>query len=139
MNFEIQPAAPNDGAELADVFLESFSDDFNQNLWPRTADVRSFWVEKFQASIEGPRATSFLVKIEALNSESKPVIAAFAKWKVYNGDGCREEEEETKETTVWPESCDSELCDRFFGKLERERINAMGNKPHYCKSISWFM
>jgi hypothetical protein len=133
MSFEIQPAAPNDGAELADVFLESFSDEFNQRLWPRTPDVRSFWVQKFNASIEESGVTSFLVKIETLDSESTPVFAAFAKWKLYNGDGRREPQEE-KDTIVWPESCDLELCHRFFGKLERERINAMGNKPHYCKS-----
>jgi hypothetical protein len=138
MSFEIQPAASSDGVELADVFLQSFSDDFNQRLWPRTADVRSFWVEKFQASFEESRATSILVKVEALNSESKPVIAAFAKWKLYNSHGHREEQEKD-DTTIWPESCDSDLCDRFFGRLERERVNAMGNKPHYCKSISWFM
>jgi ribosomal protein S18 acetylase RimI-like enzyme len=132
MGFEIKPAAPGDGAELADVFLESFADEFNQRLWPRTSHVRSFWKEKFNASIEQPGATSFIVKIEALNSESKPVIAAFAKWKLYSGDA-RPEEQETKDMTAWPESCDADLCDRFFGRLEKERVNAMGNRPHYCK------
>ncbi|CEL11001.1 hypothetical protein ASPCAL14108 [Aspergillus calidoustus] len=130
MGFEIKPAAPGDGAELADVFLESFSDEFNQKLWPRTPDVRSFWAEKFNASIEQRGATSFIVKIEALNSESQPVIAAFAKWKLYSGDA-RPEEQETKDMTAWPESCDADLCDRFFGRLEKERVNAMGNRPHY--------
>ncbi|KAL3444410.1 hypothetical protein BJX65DRAFT_320006 [Aspergillus insuetus] len=130
MSFEIQPAASNDGVELAEVFLESFSDEFNQKLWPRTADVRSFWATKFNASIEEAGTTSFLVKIEALNSELKPVIAAFAKWKLYNGDGRREEQEKT-DTTTWPESCDSDLCDRFFSRLERERVTGTNHKPHY--------
>ncbi|KAL2855624.1 acyl-CoA N-acyltransferase [Aspergillus pseudodeflectus] len=130
MGFEIKPAAPGDGAELADVFLESFSDEFNQRLWPRTSDVRSFWAEKFNASIEQAAATSFIVKIEALNCESQPVIAALAKWKIYSGDACRDEQE-TKDATGWPEICDTDLCDRFFGTLEKERVNAMGNRPHY--------
>ncbi|KAJ0421510.1 acyl-CoA N-acyltransferase [Aspergillus carlsbadensis] len=130
MSFEIQPAVPGDGDELADVFFESFSDEFNQRLWPQTADVRSFWVKKFNASIEEAEATSFIVKIEALSSESKPVIAAFAKWKLYSGDDCRREQE-AKDTTVWPESCDADLCGGFFNRLERERLAGTGSKPHY--------
>ncbi|KAL2835974.1 hypothetical protein BJY01DRAFT_63060 [Aspergillus pseudoustus] len=137
MSVEIQPTVPNDGAQLADIFLESFADEFNQRLFPPTADVRSFWTKQFNKTIEEikagrPTSTKIsLVKIKQLNSESKPVIAAFAKWKLYNMTNFREEPEEAGDKAIWPASSDAPLCDRFFGTLDKERQIATDGQTHY--------
>ncbi|KAL4878085.1 hypothetical protein BJY04DRAFT_196700 [Aspergillus karnatakaensis] len=133
---EIQPAAPNDGAQLAAIFLESFSDEFNQRMFPPTADVRPFWMQQFNETIEKIKSTEptaskiKLLKIEQLDSEPKPVIAAFAKWKLYETTKSREERQKEAETT-WPASSDAALCDRFFGTLDKERRSATADQPHY--------
>lgn len=148
---QIHPATPSDNSRLTTLFLAAFSDSFNLSLFPRTPDVRAWWEEKFAREATAPGQV--LLKVVDTpdhaggaggQGEGDGEIAAFALWKLpkqeKNGkqDDDKEEREEEEEEEEWPQSSNSDLCQRFFGGMAARRAEYMGSKPHYCTSFPTF-
>ncbi|XHG03388.1 hypothetical protein AWENTII_006698 [Aspergillus wentii] len=134
MTIEIHPATPSDAPALAEVFLSTFSDNFNVALFPRTQDVRDWWISKFTSDItsctSSPPLNIVLKAIDtsSQNGDGEATIAGFANWKLPGN------EDTDEEAVSWPESCIPELCERFFGVMKEKRDKYMGAKRHYCTS-----
>jgi len=126
MAFEVEPASPSDAPQMARVFLAAFSDDFNKTMLPRTEDVRA-WVTGHLVGGSGAKNHEVFLKIN--DAEGK--IVAFAKWALPNAGPDPDPIPDSKEVS-WPVSSDAELCDRFFGTMERYHHELMGERRHYC-------
>ncbi|RAH87012.1 acyl-CoA N-acyltransferase [Aspergillus japonicus CBS 114.51] len=135
-SLNLHPATPSDAFQLTDVFLNSFSDAFNRRLFPLTDDVRTWWFETFTRDLEEtgkPASGSAILKIVD-ESQRDPVIAAFAKWKLYAGEQQQPQPPQLDEQSLaqkWPPSSDQKLCEEFFGKMDQEKWEVMGAKKYY--------
>ncbi|OQD70359.1 hypothetical protein PENDEC_c024G05370 [Penicillium decumbens] len=129
MAFEVEPASPSDAPQMARVFLAAFSDDFNKTMLPRTEDVRA-WVTGHLVGGSGAKNHEVFLKIN--DAEGK--IVAFAKWALPNA-GPDPDPIPDSEEVSWPVSSDAELCDRFFGTMERYHHELMGERRHYYLEI----
>ncbi|RAL12578.1 GNAT family N-acetyltransferase [Aspergillus homomorphus CBS 101889] len=132
-SLKLHNATPSDASQVTDVLLHSFSDAFNRRLFPPTDDVRTWLTQKFTQDIKdagNPSSGSTILKIVD-ESQRDPVIAAFAMWKFYSGEQ-QQPEPPTKDqqslSQKWPESADQELCEDFFGIMDQERWEVMGDK-----------
>lgn len=142
MTTDILPATAADGPALRKVLLSAFSDDFNRTLFPATDDVRQWWDSKLIKDIENAKPHEVYLKVVDNRTGG---IVAMAKWDMPPSTTRSEEEdtlpttdeqqhEDEEEGTVWPPSCDRELCDRFFGTMAKQRTKFMGERAHCCMS-----
>lgn len=129
MAFEICPASQTDAPALTEAFLAAFSDDFNQTMFPPTADVRAWVAENLFTSTNQQET---ILKIA--DPENPSIVAAFAKW-IRPGEAHADRESGGIE---WPASSDAALCSSFFGTMERHHGELMGERPHYCMFFFFF-
>ncbi|KAI9371152.1 acyl-CoA N-acyltransferase [Aspergillus egyptiacus] len=129
MEFNIEPATPDDVAEMVEVYCRAFTDDFSTRLLPPTDGVRAFMANGFKSDIEKSRSgkSTSVLKIVCTAPDQSPVIVGFAVWRFTEdfqpGAGLV--------GVQWPQGSDSELCARFFLGIDQERKRAIGDQLHY--------
>lgn len=128
MASDVQFAQPADAPKLAEVFFAAFSDQFNRTMFPDNPDVR-VWMEKNMLCGEGISEDQIMLKVT--DPSNPDVVAAFAKW-IRPSSGSSADHDRHEDPAVWPESSDGELCDLFFGTMDKHHKDAMEEKPHYC-------
>ncbi|OGM50915.1 acetyltransferase [Aspergillus bombycis] len=144
MPLELHPATPPDTPTLATLFFTSFSDAFNTKLFPRTPDVHAWWTRALAKDIRNPRKQLLkVVDTDADPAKNEPAIVGFALWSLpapaSDADPTTgaeiEEELEDGFSPPWPESCDEDFCERFFGKNHERQVAVMGDKRYYYVDI----
>ncbi|KAL3435094.1 hypothetical protein BDV09DRAFT_168552 [Aspergillus tetrazonus] len=132
MDFAIEPVLPEDALRITEIYFSAFTNSLSQRIMPRTEESEAFQTARFRKSAEEAQSGQGkdMIKIVATVPDQEPVIAGFALWNFYSGTSDSTEHE--KEKVEWPSSSDSELCERFFSGVERERQTAIGDQPHYC-------
>lgn len=125
--FHIRPATKEDVPGLTDVFFHSFNAPFWQYFMPDNANNRKWWSEGWTISLENPTDRNFVVEDTQANNR----IVAFSRWIVPQDDGNKERK--------WPDSPmepqdeeHQEVGGAFFGGMEENRAELMGNRPHWC-------
>lgn len=129
MASDVQFTQPSDEPKLADVFFAAFSDRFNRTMFPDKPDVR-VWITKNMLCGEGISEDQIMLKVT--DPSNSDVVAAFAKWVRPSSGSSADHDPQAEDPAVWPESSDGELCDRFFGTMDRHHKDAMKGRPHYC-------
>ncbi|OOQ81599.1 acetyltransferase, GNAT family [Penicillium brasilianum] len=132
MASDVQFTQPSDAPKLADVFFAAFSDRFNRTMFPDKPDVR-VWIKKNMLCGEGILGDQTMLKVT--DPSNSDVVAAFAKWVRPSSGSSADHDPQAEDPAVWPESSDGELCDRFFGTMDRHHKDAMKGRPHYYLEI----
>ncbi|KAL4917374.1 hypothetical protein BDW62DRAFT_183964 [Aspergillus aurantiobrunneus] len=140
MEFTLEPALPSDASRITEIYFAAFTNELSQRLMPKAEDVRAFRIANFENDAkEAQRApltgslgdksgpVTHMIKAVGTAPGQPPVIAGFALWKVFEGDS----DDESGSGVEWPASCDSEVCNTFFAKVDSERKGAIGDKRHY--------
>ncbi|KAF3391625.1 hypothetical protein F1880_007762 [Penicillium rolfsii] len=128
MAFDIQFAQPTDAPELAEAFFAAFSNRFNRAMFPDSPGVRA-WMQKNLLGSEGiPDDQVILIVTDPSNPN---VVAGFAKWVRPSFVSSAEHDRHAEALDEWPEGSDRELCELFFGTMDRDRGEIMKGKPHY--------
>ena len=63
------------------------------------------------------------------------MVAAFAKWIYHAGSPAAADASQDRHqdpAPKWPADSNADLCDLFFGTMERHHEELMGDRPHYC-------
>ncbi|KAJ5698695.1 hypothetical protein N7462_000700 [Penicillium macrosclerotiorum] len=128
MPFELQVADPADAPNRAEVFFAAFSDDFNRTMFPVNPDVHAWMIKNMLGGDNFAQHEVFL-KVTDLSNPEVPV--AFAKWRRPLSSSGADQESHPETPMQWPVSSDNELCDRFFGRMDRDHGELMKDRPHY--------
>lgn len=129
MSLEIQLAAPADAPALTQVFYATFVGDFNRTMFPRTPDVTAWWERKFSEEARATQAGEGREVLLKVTGEDGAVVA-FANWKCPASAADRDLQKHEPED--WAPSCNKELCEKFFSRMDAEHKERMGERPHYC-------
>lgn len=131
-NFHLLPAKPEDIPIFADIFFSAFQSFFIHECLPDIPSVRNWWIKSQEKEFQDPD-NLFLKVIEkkekqndGSNDEEDPIVA-FAKWtKPIEG-------RKIPPRPEWPEGCNAQLADAFFGTLSDGHARVMGERAHWCK------
>lgn len=122
-HFHIRPATPADFPSMTEVMYRSFNAPFWAYLMPDDDIHRRWWDESWKVSHENPTDRQFVV--EDLQNDKK--IVAFSRWMLPQDDGNQERK--------WPdmreEDWDMDLVGAFFGGMEENRKEMMGERRHW--------
>lgn len=132
MFLEIERATPADATRLAGVFQAAFSDEFNRQMFPATAEVGD-WLAKNLLNGNGD-APPRQVILKIADSAGTGELVGFAKWIMPGTaeDAARADQDGDK-APEWPIGSDGDLCERFFGGMRANHVRIMGDRPHYCQ------
>jgi hypothetical protein len=75
-----------------------------------------------------------LLKVIDTDPENGPAIVGFALWSLPTSPVGKTEIETLEDgfSPPWPESCDGEFCERFFGANHERQAEVMGERVYYC-------
>jgi hypothetical protein len=119
---------------LSQIFLASFTSDFDRRIFPNTPSVKAWWdATNLEAFLHDP--TVRFIKAVDPSGKGNGRIVAYAKWvvpalKIKDIDAKDETDDRWPQ---WPADSDGALCDVFFAHMARSRESLMGDRPHYCK------
>jgi hypothetical protein len=147
MDYQIQCATSSDAEGLADVFMRSFVDSFTNILFPKTEDVRQWWVKAIAHDLLYSKENNIIILkvVDQTEKDQDQPIISFAKWHFPPAttmplapDIITEKPEKVDES-VWPPSCDAKLCDEFFRHLEEQRRDLLRGRPHFCSCSTYIL
>ncbi|KAK4498057.1 hypothetical protein PRZ48_010713 [Zasmidium cellare] len=121
--YNIRPAQPSDFEAMTTVFYASFTGPFWSYLIPNDATHQAWWDESWALSHANPTDRQFVVE----DLENNKEIVAFSRWMLPQDDGNQERK--------WPElkeeDWDMPLMGAFFGGMEENRKEIMGERKHW--------
>ncbi|KAL1858382.1 hypothetical protein Plec18170_002580 [Paecilomyces lecythidis] len=123
-NFQLLPATSEDVPAFADIFFSAFKSHFSDQCFPKTPAVRKHWIQGLEKDFQDPD-NIILKVIEKKDDGNNDVIVAFAKWtKPVEG-------KKPGPLPEWPEGCNAQLANEFFGNLKDGHVRLMGEKAHW--------
>ncbi|KAJ9211975.1 hypothetical protein DTO166G4_6378 [Paecilomyces variotii] len=133
-NFHLLPAKPEDIPTFADIFFSAFQSFFIHECLPDIPSVRNWWIKSQEKEFQDPD-NIFLKIIEerekqnnGSNNKEDPIVA-FAKWtKPIEG-------RKIPPRPEWPEGCNAQLADAFFGTLSDGHARVMGERKHWFLAL----
>ncbi|KAF7596798.1 hypothetical protein BBP40_012397 [Aspergillus hancockii] len=117
----IEDVVPEDIPKLSDVWFGAFNSPSNQELFPDTPGVHTWWDEANREDLLHKPYQKYLKVIDSTHPEN---IVAYGKWDL-------EPDECVKRYPPWHTESNAKLCNRFFGGIEKQRKRLMGKRKHY--------
>lgn len=123
----VRRATQADVPGMTDIFFRSFNQKFWQHFCPDQPANREFISDMWSRGIDAPTDRSFV----AVDTDQDLKLVGLSRWQVPQADGSQNHD-------AWPEPSmlDQEIARPFFGGMDENRASIMGQRPHFCKSIS---
>ncbi|SMY20864.1 unnamed protein product [Zymoseptoria tritici ST99CH_1A5] len=134
--FKIRPATKGDLQTLTDdIWFNSFGlSSFWAYLFPDSTICRRQYLDRMWAiGLENPTDRTFV----AVDTQEHDRFAGFSRWQIPQADSNR-----GRQCRFWPDIpgglFDMELIEAFFGGVEVNRKEVMGERSHWCASqLKW--
>ncbi|KAJ8068711.1 hypothetical protein OCU04_002410 [Sclerotinia nivalis] len=125
MKFELRPATPADAKDLTDIYLSAFSnDEISLVCFPRSSPATwTWWHNSILAEIQDP-SSHFLCIYDTFSPTQE--IISYAKWNDTTAPVATK-----NDLPQWPQGCDVELANHFFGTLIERRREIMKERKHW--------
>ncbi|KAJ5731744.1 acetyltransferase [Penicillium malachiteum] len=128
---KLEPLTLEDVGALSELWFAAFTDPSMTEVFPNTPGVRE-WLENASREDLANKPFQKYVKIvdtEAVDSQGRPRVAAFAKWDLAMP------EERGRRWPPWHEDMKGDTAEKFFQILEGNRTRVMGDQKHFC--MAW--
>jgi len=123
----IRPVKETDIPSLIVVYYHAFNAPFFRHFTPDTPALRRWWHASWQLSLANPNDRNFAVEELATGK-----IVAFSRWMLPQDDGNTERPWPDLDEKDW----DMEIAEPFFGGMERNHVELMGKRKHWCKFLA---
>jgi len=124
MALELRPAKLSDLPSIIEVYFAAFRDDaVHQICFPKKPSIHKFWTDFITDEMTNDPHSHWIVVIDT-SAPNSPIIA-FAKWSA------PQENKRHSLPNPWPIDTDPDFANMFFGQLEDQKMQVMGDRPHW--------
>ncbi|KAF7907108.1 uncharacterized protein EAF01_004695 [Botrytis porri] len=128
MNLTLRPATAADAEALTNIYFSAFSsDEISLLCFPRSSVSWTWWHNSILSEIQDP--SSHFLCIQDVSSHTSEIIS-YAKWNNTSATVAT-----TNDLPEWPQGCDVEVANHFFGTLIERRREIMGERKHWYLEI----
>ncbi|KAF7958124.1 hypothetical protein EAE96_003688 [Botrytis aclada] len=124
MNLTLRPATTADAEALTNIYLSAFSnDEISLLCFPRSSTTWTWWYNSIVSEIQEP--SSHFLCIQDSSSPTSEIIS-YTKWNDTSAPVAT-----INDLPEWPQGCDVEVANHFFGTLIERRREIMGERKHW--------
>ncbi|TGO20838.1 hypothetical protein BPAE_0262g00150 [Botrytis paeoniae] len=128
MNLTLRPATTADAEALANIYFSAFSsDEISLLCFPRSPVSWTWWYNSILSEIQDP--SSHFLCIHDSSSPTSEIIS-YAKWNDKSAPVAT-----LNDLPEWPQGCNVEVSNHFFGTLIERRREIMGERKHWYLEI----
>ncbi|KAJ6016296.1 acetyltransferase [Penicillium herquei] len=124
---KLEPLTPEDVHAVSELWFAAFTDPSMAEVFPNTPGMGK-WLENATLGDLTNKPFQKYIKIvdtEAVDSQGRPRLAAFAKWDLAMP------EERGRRWPPWHEDMKGDTAEKFFQILEGNRMRVMGDQKHF--------
>ncbi|KAM0136913.1 hypothetical protein ACHAP3_004251 [Botrytis cinerea] len=128
MTLTLRPATAVDAEALTNIYFSAFSaDEISLLCFPRSSVTWTWWYNSVISEIQDP-SSHFLCIYDSSSPTSE--IVSYAKWNDTSAPVAT-----INDLPEWPQGCDVDVANHFFGTLIERRREIMGERKHWYLEI----